>query len=90
GPTLNAALKDFPGISLEISQAPSEYQAREIVEGSADIGLARLPILRAHPNRESTVLYRERLVAAVPATHRLAARSEVEIAELRDEFFVTV
>lgn len=90
GPTLNAALKDFPGISLEISQAPSEYQAREIVEGSADIGLARLPILRAHPNLESTVLYRERLVAAVPATHRLAARSEVEIAELRDEFFVTV
>ncbi|MFX6019271.1 LysR substrate-binding domain-containing protein, partial [Acinetobacter baumannii] len=62
----------------------------EIVEGSADIGLARLPILRAHPNLESTVLYRERLVAAVPATHRLAARSEVEIAELRDEFFVTV
>jgi DNA-binding transcriptional LysR family regulator len=36
------------------------------------------------------VLYRERLVAAVPATHQLAQRAEVEIAELRDEFFVTV
>ncbi len=90
GPTLNDVLKDFPGISLEISQTPSEYQAREIVEGSADIGLARLPILRANPDLESTVLYRERLVAAVPAGHRLAQRAEVEIAELRDEFFVTV
>ncbi|MBO9538701.1 LysR substrate-binding domain-containing protein [Herbaspirillum sp.] len=90
GPTLNEALKAFPGISLEISQAPSEYQAREIDEGSADIGLARLPILRKHPNLESTVLYRERLVAAVPAAHPLARREQVEIAELREEQFVSV
>ena len=90
GPTLNEVLKAFPGISLEISQAPSEYQAREIDEGSVDIGLARLPILRKHPNLESAVLYRERLVAAVPATHPLAQRDQVEIAELREEHFVTV
>ena len=90
GPTLNEVLKAFPGISLEISQAPSEYQAREIDEGSADIGLARLPILRKHPNLESTVLYRERLVAAVPASHPLAQREQVEIAELREEPFVSV
>lgn len=90
GPTLNAALKAFQGISLEISQAPSEYQAREIEEGSADLGLARLPILRANLNLESTLLYRERLVVAVPAGHRLAQRASVEIAELRDEHFVSV
>jgi DNA-binding transcriptional LysR family regulator len=90
GPTLNDVLKAFPGVSLEISQASSERQALEIEEGRADLGLARLPILRKHPHLESMVLYRERLVAAVPAAHPLARREAVAIAELRDEYFVSV
>lgn len=90
GPALNEALKVFPGVSLQISTASSELQALEIEEGRADLGLARLPILRKHPHLASTILYREPLVVAVPEGHALAQREQVDITELREELFVSI
>jgi DNA-binding transcriptional LysR family regulator len=90
GPCLNAVLQAFPGVTLEISQASSEHQALDVEEGRADLGLARTPILRKHPHLETITLYQEKLVVAVSLQHPLAQREMVDIAELRDELFVSM
>jgi len=90
GPCLNTVLEGFPGVTLEISQASSEHQALEIEEGRADLGLARIPILRKHAHLETVILYQEKLVVAVSPQHALAQHQLIDIAALRDELFVSI
>ncbi|MFL9926991.1 LysR substrate-binding domain-containing protein [Herbaspirillum lusitanum] len=90
GPGLNLALQGFPGVSLEISQASSEHQAQEIEEGRADLGLARLPVLRTHAHVEMLELYSEQMVVALPQQHPLARRRGLALAELREQRFVSL
>lgn len=89
---LLACLKDHarrcPGVSIEVSQRASEHQALDIEQGIADVGLAREPLLRRYPGVRHEPIFSEPLVVAVPATHALASRPSVGIAELRDEPFV--
>lgn len=89
GPCLNRVLAAFPGVTLEISQASSEHQALEIEEGRADLGLARIPILRKHPHLETISLYQEKLVVAVSHQHALAQHQLIDIDALREELFVS-
>lgn len=85
---LRGQVASHPAVSVEISQAASEQQALDIDQGRADVGLARAPVLRRYPGIDYATLYEEPLLAAVPAGHRLAARTEVHPAELRGEAFV--
>jgi DNA-binding transcriptional LysR family regulator len=89
GAVFNTLLTQFPGVSLDFSKAPSEHQALDIDEGRADFGLVRLPILRKFPNIQVKKVFDEKLMLAVSGGHRLAQKKEVEIAELRDEHFVS-
>lgn len=90
GDIFNKLLIQFPGVSLDISRAPSEHQAVEIDEGRADFGLVRLPILRKFPHIQTTKVFDEKLVVAVSRNHRFSQRSSIDIADLRDEHFVSV
>lgn len=80
--------RQHPGVVIEISQAASEYQALDIHEGRADVGLARAPVLRRYAGVDYAPLHEEALVVAVPAGHALADRATVTVADLRDEPFV--
>lgn len=89
---LLAALQDFtathPGVRVDLDRLSSELQLGEIAAGRADLGLARLPLLR----RESAVgirpLAEERLWAALPEGHGLSARASLILADLADSPFV--
>jgi DNA-binding transcriptional LysR family regulator len=59
----------------------------EVLEGRVDIAFTRL--LPGQTELEAEILRRELRVAALPASHRFAARTSVKFAELRDEQFIT-
>ncbi|RDK02670.1 LysR family transcriptional regulator [Paraburkholderia lacunae] len=78
------------GASLEISQMSSEHQGEDIEEGRSDIGLVRLPVHIKFPGVRVEEVYTEQLMLAVPASHRLSGLSEVAVAALREEPFVSL
>lgn len=90
GLALAQALDAHPGVTLDVSMLPSENQTLEIEEGRTDIGLLRLPTLRRHPHIQVREIGSEPLMVAAPAQSPLAARAQVELAELRDEAFIAL
>jgi DNA-binding transcriptional LysR family regulator len=90
GAALHRLLDAAPGLALEVSKASSDQQAADIAEGRADLGLARLPILRRHPGIVVREVGSEALMVAVAASHPLAARNAVDLASLREEAFVSL
>lgn len=76
----------FPGVHLRL--VPQSYTgevAAMLARGTLDMGIIGLPAprgLAARPVRE------ESLLVAIPAMHRLATRTAINIADLADERFV--
>jgi DNA-binding transcriptional LysR family regulator len=93
-PQLTAAisrlLDAFPGVTLEVSMAPSENQTLDIEEGRADIGLIRLPTLRKYPHIQVHELTTERLMVAVSQHSPLAGLDNIELASLSQESFISI
>jgi len=87
---LRQLLHDFPGVTLDVSMAPSDKQTLDIEEGRADIGLVRLPTLRKYPHIHVRELWREQLVVAVAHDSPLSARANVELDELRHAAFISI
>jgi DNA-binding transcriptional LysR family regulator len=87
---IQAYLDKHQGVSLEVSQMSSEHQGEDIEEGRSDIGLVRLPVHIKFPGVRVEELYTESLMLAVPVAHPLGQRTEVSVAELREEPFVSL
>jgi len=87
---LSRLLQQFPGVTLDISMAPSEDQTMDIEEGRADIGLIRMPTLRKFPHIQARELTTERLVVAVSRHSPLAALDNIELASLSQEPFISI
>lgn len=91
GPLL-AALQDFtrdqPRVRVDVDRLSSEQQQEAVAQGRADLGLARLPLLRQEGGIEIRPLPEERLWAALPAGHALAGASVLALGDLADECFV--
>jgi DNA-binding transcriptional LysR family regulator len=87
---ISRLLDEFPGVTLEVSMAPSENQTLDIEEGRADIGLIRLPTLRKYPHIHVRELTTEPLMVAVSQHSPLAALDNVALASLRQESFISI
>jgi DNA-binding transcriptional LysR family regulator len=93
-PTLPDMLREFraghPGVDLVLRELPTSAQLGALVAGELDVGVIRGPVELEELNGqvELMTIQRERLVAAVPADHRLATRRRVRAEELRGESFV--
>lgn len=78
-----------PGVRLELLQRTSLAQAELLRRGEID-----LAFVYHHPERLGALavrpLWRERILLAVPARHRLAKRRSVRLTELREESFVWI
>ena len=93
-PTLPDILREFraahPDVELLLRELPTVAQLHALVGGELDVGVIRGPVAEAEidPQLELMTIQRERLIAAVPATHPLAARKRLRAEDLRGEPFV--
>ncbi|HET7776135.1 MAG TPA: LysR substrate-binding domain-containing protein [Azospira sp.] len=91
GPLL-AALQAFtaaqPRVRVDLDRLSSELQLEAVAQGRADLGLARLPLLRREAAVQLQPLAEERLWAALPPGHALASASSLELGDLADSPFV--
>jgi DNA-binding transcriptional LysR family regulator len=73
-------------VQVELKTMSVASQVIALREGQLDVGFVRPPV--TDPSVRSEALVREPLVVALPAGHRLAARSRVSLAALAKEPFV--
>ncbi len=87
-PAIRAFLEQSPGARIHLDRVASELQLQEVAEGRADLGVIRLPVLGREPRVQLRELVAERLWVLLPDGHPLAGRSQLGIAELREQAFV--
>lgn len=87
-PSLTRAVtSELPGVELALQgQVYSGEALGRITDGSLDLGFVSLPVRRGIVSRVVRV---ERLILALPDSHPLAERPEVEVPALAQESFVT-
>jgi len=78
--------KAHAGVQLQLQEDRTERLLDGILAGEVDLGIMALPIRDDRLHVES--LFSEPLVMALPAKHRLAAKSEVKLADVMDEPFI--
>ena len=77
----------YPDISLKLRVVMSDQQLAELESELLDVGLLTAPGNR--PSLQHQLVWRERLILAVPVTHRLArSASPISIRSLAHEAFV--
>lgn len=77
----------YPAVELVLREGTSNRIMEMLSEEALDIGIVRTPLLQATTATLIT-LQRDRFMAAVPLTHRLAHQQRVSLTTLRDEAFV--
>ncbi len=76
-------VRDHPGVSLQFSEADNERAQTGLINGDYDLILFVAENVRAGIDYET--LIEAPPYVLVPGSHRLAARTQIELAELHDE-----
>ena len=93
-PKLPQILREFrarhPDVELVLRELPTTVQLAALAAGELDVGVIRGPVdvTELDGQLELMTIQRERLVAALPADHPLAARRRLRPQDLRGESFV--
>lgn len=77
----------YPKVELVLTEATSARILSMLNEESLDVGIVRTPLLRSHGASLHT-LQRDRFVAAIPASHPLAACTSLRLLDLAKEPFI--
>jgi DNA-binding transcriptional LysR family regulator len=83
---LSAFRAAHPDVTVEVTAMTTLDQLDAFADGRIDAGLLRPPV--DQPALATRTVSRDRLVAALPAGHRLAARRQLSLVDLADEPFV--
>jgi LysR family transcriptional regulator, benzoate and cis,cis-muconate-responsive activator of ben and cat genes len=87
-PALQAFRAAFPGVELAFSSLNLGYQLPAIRNGDIDVGLVVQPVNDMLIATEQFAV--ERMVVAMPSSHRLRKRATMSLSELEHENFVMV
>lgn len=86
-PLFEDFLRAYPAIELTFRTTPrTDQTVADILSGAAEVGFASLPVYA--PALHVTQLFRDELLLALAAGHRLAERREVTLDELGRERFI--
>lgn len=77
----------YPAVQIELRVAASDRLADQVAAGHLDVAFLGLPESQTPAGVNFRALVHDRHVAVLPAGHRLAAHSEVSLADLADEAF---
>lgn len=87
-PVAQEVRRQFPGIDLILhGQIYAGAALDKVINGQLDLGFVRLPI--NHSDISYRVVEHERLVCALPTSHRLAKRDEIYLEDLKDDPFIS-
>jgi DNA-binding transcriptional LysR family regulator len=82
--------RSYPGVAVSLVEGRTPYLLERLAAGDADVA-----VVSAQPDRPLDTdrfvlrhLLDERLLVAVPRTHRLARRHRVRVADLADDSFI--
>lgn len=76
----------YPNVSVDLREQTAAEQEAALRAGLIDVGLMLLPV--RDPSLDSRPLWRQPLVAALPAEHPLARKRKLKISDLAAEPFV--
>ncbi|MGI6092681.1 MAG: LysR family transcriptional regulator [Veillonellaceae bacterium] len=76
--------QQYPGITIKLIEVGSRQVEYGIEDGSLDIGVVALPIVKEDAF-EMLSFVKEPLMVITPNDHRLAAKAKVSLVELKDE-----
>jgi len=85
-PLLKQFARRAPRAEVAVYENLTDYTIRSCLEGEIDLGLLALPVREDQLKVEP--LFREELLLAVAADHRLAQKRQVALEEVADEPFV--
>jgi DNA-binding transcriptional LysR family regulator len=83
-PALRSARLSSPGISAEVTVAPSDILCAQLLAGKLDFAIARIPADQDPAQFEGRVIATEPVLLVVRRGHRLATTASVSAAELLD------
>lgn len=87
GPLLEEISGKLPDVDIDLQELVTGEQIQALLTGELDLGLARPPF--DNEVFDSRLLYRESMVLAVPADHRLTLLGrDIENGDLRDEALI--
>jgi LysR family hydrogen peroxide-inducible transcriptional activator len=78
--------RKFPRVQVSVIEEVTDELLNRIHDGTVDLALLALPVRAAHCLCHE--LFRERLFVVVPATHRLASSSEVQLKNIENDPFL--
>jgi DNA-binding transcriptional LysR family regulator len=78
--------KRYPQVELKLQEHYTSTLIKAIIDGSVDVGFVRDS--GASPDLHIEMLLKEKFIAVISNTHRLARRTKIQVADLRDEPFV--
>ena len=87
---LTAFRKERPEVRLSVHELPILQQIDALPAQGLDIAIVRAPLPRPLPEGlDHFVLSRQRILAAIPLSHRLAGAAAIALAELADDEFLS-
>ncbi|MDR7313906.1 LysR family transcriptional regulator [Brevibacillus nitrificans] len=83
---ISAFTKQFPGVELQLMEDTSSHLEQLLVRGKIDVSLLTMPI--SDPSLEIIPAINEEIFLALPPSHPLADRKEIDLAEVADQPFI--
>ena len=78
----------YPGIQITILEMTSQEQLNALLENKIDISFSRPQPLLEKNRFNSSLVYTDTLVAAIPENHPLACKEQLTFKELKQENFI--
>ena len=80
----------YDNVCVQIFEMSPSEQREALLDGSIDLGLIGEPSVAVRKDFEVTTIKKTEMAIVLPSDHRLAARKAIDLAELKDDSFLSL